>query len=105
MQAARRAYARALHAAPQRGAHWGDLAAALQLEAQLRRAHSRMAPEQAPRLRSLAERMLRGAPRFLAGAHTFKVAAMVVDEFMTGRCMVDPAVGTSSRSCWDLLGV
>ena len=60
MQAARRAHAKALHVAPQRGAHWGDLAAALQLEAQLRRAHSRMAPDLAPALRALAERMLRG---------------------------------------------
>ncbi len=63
MQAARRAYAKALHVAPQRGTHWGDLAAALQLEAQLRRAHSRMAPNLAPALRALAERMLRGVSR------------------------------------------
>ncbi|BDA47118.1 probable tetratricopeptide repeat protein 37 [Coccomyxa sp. Obi] len=69
MRAARRAYAKALHVVPQRGTHWGDLAAALQLEAQLRRSHSRMAPDLAPALRTLAERMLRGGLR-LAPAST-----------------------------------
>lgn len=56
-----RAYARALHLAPSNGGHWGDAAAALHLEAQLRRMHPRVtAPKQAPRLRVLAQRLLRG---------------------------------------------
>jgi hypothetical protein len=60
VQAARRAYSRALHIAPSRGAHWGDVATAAYLESQLRRAHARCAPDLAPGLRARAERLLRG---------------------------------------------
>jgi Flp pilus assembly protein TadD len=61
MQAARCAYAKALHAAPNRGAYWGDLASSLYLESQLRRAHSKLRPDLAPALSQEAERLLRGA--------------------------------------------
>lgn len=64
VRAGGRTYARALHLAPSNGGHWGDAAAALHLEAQLRRAHARVAgaPDLAQRLRGRAERLLRGAP-------------------------------------------
>lgn len=63
MRLARGAFARALHSSPNRGSYWGDIAASLYLESQLRRAHSRLNPNLAPHLVSLAERELRGTPK------------------------------------------
>lgn len=61
VQQARRAYARALHLKPDRDSAWGDTASAFYIEAQLRRAHSRLHPEGAQVLYAAAERCAKGA--------------------------------------------
>ena len=60
MRAARRAYARALHLAPGQGSLWGDVSATFYHEAQLRRAHPKLNPNQAHSLRKSAETLMRG---------------------------------------------
>ena len=60
MQTGRRAYLKALHLSPEQGSLWGDFGATFYHEAQLRRAHPRLDPSQAPALRAAAEKLLRG---------------------------------------------
>lgn len=60
MKAARRAYAKALHLAPGQGSLWGDVSATFYHEAQLRRAHPKLDPNQAHHLRGTAETLMRG---------------------------------------------
>lgn len=60
MKAARRAYAKALHLAPGQGSLWGDVSATFYHEAQLRRAHPKLDPNQAHYLRGTAETLMRG---------------------------------------------
>lgn len=59
--AARRHYARALRLRPASGAAWGDAAATLYQEAQLRRASEAFQPGRAGVLRRAAQRLIRGA--------------------------------------------
>lgn len=63
MMTARRAFAKALHLAPRQGSSWGDVSATFYHEAQLRRAHPRLDPNQAHQLRTSAERLMRGLHR------------------------------------------
>ena len=55
-------YARALHMNLNRGSAWGDAASTFYVEAQLRRAHSRLRPEAADALCRKSETCVRGEP-------------------------------------------
>lgn len=75
---ARRAYAVALHLAPGAAGAWGDLALAYFAEGQLRRAHGRFEAQQAPALRSKAERLLQGEVFCSKQQHYFALASVPI---------------------------
>ena len=61
VQQARRVYARALHMNPGRSSAWGDAASTFYTEAQLRRAHRRLRPENPDALCRAAVTCVKGA--------------------------------------------
>lgn len=67
VQQARRVYARALHMNPGRSSAWGDVASTFYIEAQLRRAHSRLCPEDADALCGASVTCVKGVLRHLVG--------------------------------------
>ena len=105
VQQARRAYARALHLKPDRGSAWGDAASAYYIEAQLRRAHSRLHPEAAKVLYAAAEGCAKGAVPLTCmverAVPCIRWAAILKEQFSSGyNCrQVHPHIKHSLTVC------